>query len=1216
MPDQTTVRIFISSPSDVRPERLRAEQIIKRLDREFAYRFRVEAVLWEREPLVATHHFQDPRNIPHARDTDIVVVILWSRLGVPLPADTFRGAISGRTVTGTEWEFEDALAGARENGVPDLLLYRKQARPIGELHDRKAVEERLAQLDLVQDFVGRWFRAEDGKGYTAASHSFATAAAFEEQLYTHLRELLERRAGAHLENVAIRWHEAPFRGLLSFEYEHAPVFFGRRRATNEVRELLAQREAGGCAFVLVLGASGSGKSSLVKAGLLPDLMLPGMIGRVALVRWGLLRPSEAPGDLVGALASALLADTALPELATLHFPRDELAALLREAPVRAAPVIRHGLAEAGKSAQPPLAEHSEARVIIIVDQLEELFTLDGIEDSERIAFVAALDALARSGRVWVVATMRSDFYDRLEAVASLARLAAADACYRLLPPDDAELGQIIRQPALEAGLRFAVDARSGISLDEIIRQAAAKDRNALPLLSFLLDQLWQRRTERGELTFEVYQDLGQLEGALGRRAEEVFLEQPEIVQAALPRTLRALVTVGQGTQMAVAARPAPLKDFPDGSPERALVAALIAPQARLLVADEEVGGGSARVRVAHEAFLTHWPRARDWVAERPAELQLEERIEAEAARWHGTPDIDKPSLLRPAGLPLSEAEDLLDRRRDELSATAIAFVEASIAAETLRQQAERQRIEAEETLKREAAGAELRRQQQETEAAREREEAARRIASRTRIGLVVASALFLVALALAGLSWQRTREATAAQAEAVAAQADATQQAEKAKAAAAEAIAQRRVAEQREREALLAQSQFLTERARKALLDEKPELAMLIALQALPTDIEAENSRPIWNPAIGVLSEARSRDRIRATLDGHLSLVTSAAFSPDGSRVVTASWDKTARLWDAKTGAAIATLEGHQDTVQSAAFSPDGSRVVTASDDKTARLWETWPMLRDDSVVYAAITAIRALSGKEERELFLKPAEGGRDRMDINDDPGTACDRLAGHPFDPRRRGSGQPFAVIDPDSASKACQEAVDAYPEEPRYRFQLARAFERGKQIDKAVALRQAAVTAGYPAAAYALASDYERGSGVTEDPVEALRLYRLAVDGGFILASREIGRLYWAGTGVTQDRDEALRLFVYGAEQGNPFAHWQLGQIFERGEHVTQDLEKALFHHAISARLFSDVGYQVEAAHEISRRGSLARALRPETTVGVARRAIGWHPKDALH
>src|SRR5882672_2294719 len=351
MPDRLpTVRIFISSPSDVRPERLKAEQIIARLNSEFAYHFRVEAVLWEREPLVATHHFQDERNIPQPRSMDVVVVILWSRLGVPLPVDKFSGALSKRPVTGTEWEFEDALAGAREGGVAELLLYRKTAESEGPGH-REALIKRAAQLDLVEDFIGRWFRAEDGgQGFTAASHDFATATEFEEKLYDHLRELLVRRAGGPVEGIEIRWHKPPFRALLSYEYEDAPVFFGRTRARNELRELLARQIERGSAFALVFGASGSGKSSLVKAALVPDLTLPGMIGRVGLVRRAALRPSDVGGDPLAALAAAILSATALPELASLQYTPEQLGALLREAPGQAALPIRQGLAAAGMAA--------------------------------------------------------------------------------------------------------------------------------------------------------------------------------------------------------------------------------------------------------------------------------------------------------------------------------------------------------------------------------------------------------------------------------------------------------------------------------------------------------------------------------------------------------------------------------------------------------------------------------------------------------------------------------------------------------------------------------------------------------------------------------------------------------------------------------------------------------------------------------------------------
>ncbi len=161
--DKATIRVFISSPADVRPERLLAERIVARLDREFGYHVHVEAVLWEREPLLATHHFQDPRNIPVPHDSDVVVVILWSRLGVSLPEDEYRGAISGRPVTGTEWEFEDALKAARDTGSPDLMLYRKTHAVSVSLDDDTELERRRDQKRLLEGFMGRWFgSAESG----------------------------------------------------------------------------------------------------------------------------------------------------------------------------------------------------------------------------------------------------------------------------------------------------------------------------------------------------------------------------------------------------------------------------------------------------------------------------------------------------------------------------------------------------------------------------------------------------------------------------------------------------------------------------------------------------------------------------------------------------------------------------------------------------------------------------------------------------------------------------------------------------------------------------------------------------------------------------------------------------------------------------------------------------------------------------------------------
>ena len=668
MPEQPTIRIFVSSPLDVRPERLKAEQIVARLDREFGYHFPVEAVLWEREPLVASRHFQDPENIPAPRGCDIVVVILWSRLGVMLPAEErFRGAVSRRLpITGTEWDFEDAVAGAcAQDGVPPLLVYRKTAEPTGGFGDREAVQRRLEQLDLVEDFFARWFKSANGQSLTAAYHAFAATGEFEDQLYDHLHAILSERAGAAAEGV-IRWHEAPYRGLLSFDYEQAPVFFGRTRARNELRELLARQVERGTAFVLVFGASGTGKSSLVKAGLLPDLVLSGMIGRVGLVRRAVFRPSDAGNDPLAALAAAILSPTALPELLGLQYSAEQLAGLLREAPDQAALPIRQGLAESSKAAG--LTDIAEARLALVIDQLEEIFTIESLGDAARVSFVGALNTLAKSGLVWVVATMRSDFFDRLETMPALAAL-SVEGRFLLLPPEEAEIGQIVRQPAREAGLRFGHDSAIGMGLDETICQAAARDSGALPLLSFVLDQLWQRRGENGLLTYAAYHGLGGLEGAIGNRAEEVFQLQPEVVRREFVPMLRELVTIEAGKPIA---RTTPLAGLAESSPRRALADALRSPEARLLVSDD------GQLRLPHEALLTHWPRAAAQIAADARDLELRARLEVEARLWRNAATRRQKHGRVIAGFPLVEARGLVARWADELPKNIREFVAASL----------------------------------------------------------------------------------------------------------------------------------------------------------------------------------------------------------------------------------------------------------------------------------------------------------------------------------------------------------------------------------------------------------------------------------------------------------------------------------------------------------------------------------------------------------
>jgi hypothetical protein len=327
--------------------------------------------------------------------------------------------------------------------------------------------------------------------------------------------------------------------------------------------------------------------------------------------------------------------------------------------------------------------------VLIVDQLEELFTA-GVAQEIRERYVASIAALARSGLVWVIATMRSDFFDRVATIPSLADLTAGEATYLLTPPDSADIGQIIRRPAREAGLRFQIDERAGRSLDEVIREAAAGDPASLPLLEYLLDQLWHRRSAEGILTYQSYYALKGLEGAIGERAEQVLGSVPAPVRNAFPAVLRGLVTVGQGESAVATARLVPLATFPEDSAQRQLVEALLHPQARILVADGD--GSAARVRVAHEALLTHWERARQQITADHRDLRARARLEEDEARWHEAQPEERDGLLLPRGPRLAEGEDLLARRRNELDPTLIAFVEASARAV---READRRQLEAE-----------------------------------------------------------------------------------------------------------------------------------------------------------------------------------------------------------------------------------------------------------------------------------------------------------------------------------------------------------------------------------------------------------------------------------------------------------------------------------------------------------------------------------------
>ena len=704
-----TFRIFISSPGDVGLEREISGRVIRRLDGELIRRARLEPYFWEHEPMRATADFQ--AQIPAPSQFDIVICILWSRLGSRLHAQHQRPDGTSYA-SGTEYEFEEAARGFREHGTPELLVYRRSQVPSFPPEPDEVLQERLRQWKALQAFTRRWFIDASEGTFQAAFNTYADVADFEAQLEQHLRKLVLARLQDAGVAGAVHWagavgaigHNAasaaapapvaaaaltsgsPFRGLEAYAAEHAALFFGRTRAIDEVLAALKAQAALSRAFVLVCGASGSGKSSLVRAGVVPLLVRPGVVEGIGLWRSAELRPGAAGGTarLLTALAGSLCAAGALPELTADGTSVEALGKLLAEMPESVVSLVKGGLSQAARETQiaERLPAQPVARLVLVLDQLEALWARDERAFAvERDLFFRAVSALARSGLVWVMATLRSDFYHRTRGAGALSDLSRDMGLYDLQPPTSAEIGQMVRMPAQAAGVAFEVDETSGAALDDVLRDAAAASPGALPLLSFVLDELYRRGAGRGLLTHADFAALGGLAGALARRAELAHASCSPAARRALGSLFARLATVDAEQGAGFVRRATPADAIAATPAERELVDALIA--GRLLQAREGV------VEVAHEALFTHWPAVRALLEKDREFLRVRARLAVPCQQW--VEEGKRTDRLVQDGKPLLEARELAARPAD-LTPALKEFVTASLAAARRRETARRIRV--------------------------------------------------------------------------------------------------------------------------------------------------------------------------------------------------------------------------------------------------------------------------------------------------------------------------------------------------------------------------------------------------------------------------------------------------------------------------------------------------------------------------------------------
>jgi WD40 repeat protein len=583
---ESSVRIFVSSPSDVEHERALVKDIIEVLGQEYLPYFKLQAVLWEEEALTAAKSFQ--AGLVRPSDCEIVLVMLWSRLGTPLADDPYGG------MTGTEWEFVDAVDASARQGSPEVLVYKKTAPCLVDINNADAVGAAVADRERLETFFHTHFFNPDGS-FRRAFRQFDSDTSFRALVETQLRKLLHRRISAERRFAAgvDAWLGSPFRADGPFDVGDTRIFTGRE---TETRELVARLDALGNrrqGFLLLTGASGVGKTSLIRAGLVPHLIRPFLFTEISTCRWSLVEPD--PDDPIRALAAALTTPGMLGvSLAGSGLDAERLARLLTSDPAVAAEQVRAALIQAGQDElQQAGRREGRLQLALILDPLDALVVEPRLSAPQTAALITALTALAAQDGIWVIATLRSDRLTGLPRLQELTAILDEHSWFPLAPTPPARIRQVMEIPARVAGIEYEEDTKgAGRGLVETLESEISTLPHWPSLLEQTLEELYQQARGRPEsaaagraavLTVRDLRAIGGLSGNLVGRADALWHALDEETRAALPRLCRGLIALEGGSRARPSAREGDLQTLTRDGPCANLIQRLMV--ARLLITD-------------------------------------------------------------------------------------------------------------------------------------------------------------------------------------------------------------------------------------------------------------------------------------------------------------------------------------------------------------------------------------------------------------------------------------------------------------------------------------------------------------------------------------------------------------------------------------------------------------------------------------------------------